>query len=464
MMSLFSNIPAAIINNIGFMAILCLLYQLGKLAVNLPTILYSSAIFYQVVGGLFFIFSIINPNTNTTYFISASLSYSLLPIVGILYCILLGIYLIRWAVQLKQTIQIKNSVNLNDNLYWQSQLNEFYIQLPKNLKIGYSDKIVSPITLGFIEPIILLPISVLNQLSTQEIKLILLHELAHIIHHDYLFNLLLELIHSVLFFNPFSYYFKKEINLQREIIADENVVKITQEPLSYTKTLYHLATVNKIKSSLPFTMSAINTTKELMERIQFMNKINSKKKFINVFPIFLTVLMVLFVFLNVQPHKENKKVLNTLTTSMARFTKFESAKPIIKHLSNHKKQVPKTPIIVKYELAFKAPSYNNLVNETAQWIKEHENPAHFASYEQDNDSLEYDIAEKLIVQSIVKNYALKKEILREKLEKVADEKEAYDYLMNSKEWEQMMQYDKWAKAFLKKHPGTFTPADSLRSF
>ena len=466
MMSLISNIPVAILKNIGFMAILCLVYQVGKMYLKKPAYLYALAILFQVASAVFFIASVFSNSILASYSLPISLPYSILPLIGGLYLIILSIYIIRLVIQLQKTIQLKENANFEAHTIWTKVLNDFSINIPNNVKIAYSDKINSPITLGFLEPIILLPFSIVNHLSTQEIKLIILHELAHILQHDYLMNLLIEIVHCILFYNPFSYYFKKEINYQRELMADAWVVKVTQEPVSYSKALYQLATLRINKEHLPFSMPAINSSHELMERIKFMNNIYSKKNINNKFSILLSAALLFSIFFNLYSSPKNKAIKSqaiiakNLSTPKTHMAIHNEKKYTIK------KQFKNTPIALldKEEIITKTPTYSVLVKETAKWIKEHENPVQFVTYETGNDSLEYDIAEKLIVQSIVRNYALKKEILQSKLEKVADEKEAYDYLMNSKEWEQILQYDKWARAFLKKHPGTFTPVDSLRSF
>jgi hypothetical protein len=41
--------------------------------------------------------------------------------------------------------------------------------------------------------------------------------------------------------------------------------------------------------------------------------------------------------------------------------------------------------------------------------------------------------------------------LAEKLQFAKDNNEAYDYLFNSKEWAEIKEYEKWAKAYLERH-------------
>ena len=65
------------------------------------------------------------------------------------------------------------------------------------------------------------------------------------------------------------------------------------------------------------------------------------------------------------------------------------------------------------------------------------------------------------MRAIFTNYQLKTELLNDRLSKATNEKEAMDYVVNSKEWEQMQQYEKWTAEFLQKHT---QPEDTTTSF
>ena len=97
-------------------------------------------------------------------------------------------------------------------------------------------------------------------------------------------------------------------------------------------------------------------------------------------------------------------------------------------------------------------SYDEMVGKTMHWIKTRSVENQFASYQDKEDDIEYEVAEKLLMRAIFTNYQLKRELLNDRLTKATNEKEAMDYVMNSKEWEQMQQFEKWTAEFLKKHP------------
>jgi hypothetical protein len=106
-------------------------------------------------------------------------------------------------------------------------------------------------------------------------------------------------------------------------------------------------------------------------------------------------------------------------------------------------------------------SYDEMVQKTISWIKSREVESRFASYQENIEAVEFVVAEKLLMRAIFTNYQLKRELLNDRLTKATNEKEAMDYVVNSKEWEQMQQYEKWTAEFLKKHP---LPVDTTTSF
>ena len=55
---------------------------------------------------------------------------------------------------------------------------------------------------GWLRPVILLPLAAVTGLSASQLETILAHELAHIRRHDYLLNLLQTVAETLLFYHP----------------------------------------------------------------------------------------------------------------------------------------------------------------------------------------------------------------------------------------------------------------------
>jgi len=120
----------------------------------------------------------------------------------------------------------------------QSMLNKMRITKRVNFKL--SQKIVVPMVVGVIRPVILFPVCLVNQLEENEVEAILAHELQHIVNKDYLWNLVLALLEVVLFFNPFVYLIHRYIVLEREVACDQAAAKWIGNPLLMAKCLLNL--------------------------------------------------------------------------------------------------------------------------------------------------------------------------------------------------------------------------------
>ena len=478
----FTNIPYAILNNVVLMGTLWVIYQLAATYIKFTTKqLFITATLFQFLGALFFIlnifsFNIIDFTTKRQFSLftisnpySSSLQ-SVLPYLGFLYCIMLFILLLRMIYQYFNLQKIKISGDYTNTTNWLNYIAEFNIELPRHIKIGTSEKVTSPIVFGYLEPIILLPISICNQLSTQEIKFILLHELAHIIRQDYLINIITTFSKLVLWFNPFAYLFDNVIQLQREIACDQFVIENINAPVHYAKALFNLAQSSS-NYNLQLSLGALSSNNQLLNRIQVLNKLDTKrssKKSVTIFGIVVFMIVTFSFCFQSQPittivSKENKpNVVKKIqvpifvaNTKQANLFKHNQIKHSENKLSNERKSVIQNSAIPQNEFVVisKEPNlnYNTILKQTKQWIKAHENNIHLASYNETKDSTEDVLAERLLMSSIIYNYQLKKALLEQKLGKATDQNEAADYILNSKEWDEMVQYEKWAHEFLKRH-------------
>jgi len=513
-MSVLTNIPFAIINNIGFSAILFLVYQLLKTFQEkeiLPikaTHLFSMASIFQCLGlvqflvllfypqwGLAFVrdsINLLNEGVSSLIMQVFQAPIGWLSIIGLVYCIVLAGLIIKTAVQFFQLTTLVKTSNFSES----SKYSSFIYSLPhatkgKKVKIGISPTIDSPISFGWIDPIILLPIALVNQLTVKEIESIILHEWAHILRNDYLINIITSLVQVILFFNPFSYLLNKEISLQREIACDNFVMKASVEKLDYLNAIYKIATGiahKKAPIQNRWSMGILNIPNELLYRVKTLTKTN-RFNFIHsaqiILATFVASLLFFIPFNNTQTKLETKvlpkvsfvyiKVPSSveLHTNSVEFKKPRSVYASIpKHKSLPEQNTEENTAVVHWNDIGRPSklinkSYDEMVGKTMQWIKTRSVENQFASYQDKEDEIEYEVAEKLLMRAIFTNYQLKRELLNDRLTKATNEKEAMDYVMNSKEWEQMQQFEKWTAEFLKKHPQqvdtTTTTISSLSS-
>lgn len=98
-----------------------------------------------------------------------------------------------------------------------------------------------PVTLGFLKPIILLPVSMVMQLTPAQVEAILVHELAHIRRKDYLLNWLTTVMELLFFFNPFTRLLIGTLKKEREHCCDDVVLEFRYDPHGYVSALLSLA-------------------------------------------------------------------------------------------------------------------------------------------------------------------------------------------------------------------------------
>lgn len=118
--------------------------------------------------------------------------------------------------------------------------------------LARSEQIIVPRVTGILRPIILLPASAINGLTTDELELILAHELAHIRRFDLWINLLQRFTEAILFFNPALWYLSHRINMLREYCCDEMTCHLKidststfESRVNYATALLHVAELAK---------------------------------------------------------------------------------------------------------------------------------------------------------------------------------------------------------------------------
>jgi beta-lactamase regulating signal transducer with metallopeptidase domain len=167
-----------------------------------------------------------------------------------------------------------HKAELNYRLFVQKISGQMGIQ--QKVIVYVSELVRSPLTVGYLKPIILLPVAALNHLSTQQVEAILLHELSHIRRYDYLVNLMVSVINTLLYFNPFVKLFMKNMEVERENCCDQLVLQFGYDKVGYASALLTLE-----KLSIQHQALAIGATgkKYLLDRIEKIVGMEKKKRF-----------------------------------------------------------------------------------------------------------------------------------------------------------------------------------------
>ena len=115
------------------------------------------------------------------------------------------------------------------------------VGLVRQIRVAVTDKLTSPAVVGVIVPTLILPLSLFTALTPEQIRFILLHELAHIRRGDYFANLFQLFAEALLFFNPAVWWISHQIRREREACCDALAIELSGAPADYARTLVRVA-------------------------------------------------------------------------------------------------------------------------------------------------------------------------------------------------------------------------------
>lgn len=226
---------------------------------------------------------------------------SFLPFIAIVYILFFILHIIKILTGLS-TIHILKNKNLSKvpgHIKIFTLDAKSYLGIKRKVKIFFSGIVSSPLTVGFLKPIILLPVAILNNLSTQQVESIILHELAHIKRNDYLKNFINRIILTTMYFNPFMNALVKMQDIEREKSADEWVMRFAYNKTLYASALFSLATLQSgLQQELA--VAAASKNPALLQRIEWLLG-NRKRNFPDVKKIIASGLLILaFLIFSIQ--------------------------------------------------------------------------------------------------------------------------------------------------------------------
>ncbi len=111
------------------------------------------------------------------------------------------------------------------------------IGIARRIRVAVSQHISVPGVVGCVWPTLLLPVSMISGVATDDLRAILAHELAHVRRYDYLVNFCQMLIEAIFFFNPAVWWISKQIRFEREVCCDNAGVAATGRRIRYAEVL-----------------------------------------------------------------------------------------------------------------------------------------------------------------------------------------------------------------------------------
>ncbi len=180
--------------------------------------------------------------------------------------------------------------NRLDNILRQAQKTFAFNSLPE---ICTSESVKSPMALGIIRPLVVLPQRFYNELSYTEIKAILFHELSHIYHRDQATGVLQRIVTALYWWNPMVHAMSTDFSKTREEISDNHAI-MENSSREYAECLVNVAERATSVRWLPFSQGLAIPHLPLKKRI---SQILSKERIMATETKKSTSLIILLVFI-----------------------------------------------------------------------------------------------------------------------------------------------------------------------
>jgi uncharacterized protein (TIGR03435 family) len=125
---------------------------------------------------------------------------------------------------------------------WQRTLNQLKarVGVSRPVRLLVSALVQAPAVVGWLRPVVLVPIGALAGLPSEQIEALLIHELAHIRRHDYLVNILQSIAEALLFYHPAVWWVSGHIRTERELCCDDIAVSLSGDVFTYALALAEL--------------------------------------------------------------------------------------------------------------------------------------------------------------------------------------------------------------------------------
>lgn len=196
--------------------------------------------------------------------------YDLFPLVSIAWLTVACLLASKVILELQNVHKLTNDKTIPPDEKLKQKFDQLVMQLGLHTspKLLLSLKINTPMAIGWIKPVVLIPASMVSGLAPSQLEMLILHELAHIRRHDYLVNFLQTMIEILFFFHPAVHWISKQMRNEREYCSDDIAVHHCGDPIAYAHTLADTATIcNKHRHTSIPSMAMAASGGDLKQRV-----------------------------------------------------------------------------------------------------------------------------------------------------------------------------------------------------
>lgn len=126
---------------------------------------------------------------------------------------------------------------------WQEELTQLKrrMGIRRAVTLMGSSLVQVPMVVGWLRPVVLLPVSALTGIAPDQLRLLLAHELSHLQRRDHWFNLLQLLVETLLFYHPAVWWVSRKVREEREHCCDDVAVRFCASAVEYAQALAAMA-------------------------------------------------------------------------------------------------------------------------------------------------------------------------------------------------------------------------------
>ena len=147
--------------------------------------------------------------------------------------------------------RLRSSARADVPQVWQAYFEHLRDELgiSASVRLLQTTLVTAPMVVGFLSPVVLVPLSVFSSLSSEQLRLLLRHELAHIHRFDHLVNMAQCAVEALLFFHPATWWISSQIRREREFCCDQAAVATPSDRRHLAEALTELEQVRLSNSS-----------------------------------------------------------------------------------------------------------------------------------------------------------------------------------------------------------------------
>src|ERR1041385_7117340 len=140
-------------------------------------------------------------------------------------------------------------------------------QKSRPVSVLVSDRLEVPTAIGFRNAAVIFPKWMVESTPAEELKYILLHELAHLRRRDDWTNLAQKILKALLFFLPSVWWIERRLSLDREMACDDAVLAHSGSPRGYAECLARVAERSFLRRQIALAQAVVGRVWQLTTRV-----------------------------------------------------------------------------------------------------------------------------------------------------------------------------------------------------